>query len=230
MATELQLDTFQGPLDLLLKLIEGQKLVITEVSLAQVTEQYLAYLRGLSDERSAELADFLVIATRLVYLKSRELLPELAPVAEEEQSLADQLKLYKRYREASQVIAGRWNQGEVAYPRIELPPPPPPGIFPANAAVIHLQGAWQILLERLKPINPLPEVAIDRTVSLAERVKNIFATLARWSSLPFSRIIKGAATKTDVIINFLAVLELFKQGQVDLDQPNAFDDIVIRRI
>src|SRR3989338_6596602 len=119
MAKEIKLEKFQGPLDLLLQLIEQDELNITEISLSNVTEQFFDYLNKLEESRSEELADFLVIATKLVYLKSKHLLPYLYPEADEGPSLAEQLKLYKRYADASKEIGRLWEQGSIASGRIE---------------------------------------------------------------------------------------------------------------
>src|SRR3989339_1639297 len=104
MENKLKLDNFEGPLDLLLQLIEQEDLNITDIALSKITEQFFVHLDKMGKNRSEELADFLVIAAKLIFLKSKNLLPYLNPEEDEGESLADQLKMYKRYVEASKNI------------------------------------------------------------------------------------------------------------------------------
>src|SRR3989338_1878896 len=108
MKRELTLDQFSGPLDLLLSLLEESKLNISEVSLSSITEQYLTYLDTLEDNRAEELADFLVVGSRLLLLKSKMLLPQFAPEEDEGTSLEEQLRLYKVFLEASKGVNRLW--------------------------------------------------------------------------------------------------------------------------
>ena len=228
MRKEIILEKFQGPLDLLLQLIENEKLAITEISLAGVTEQFFNYLSSLEGERSEELADFLVIATRLVYIKSRQLLPYLYPSEEEAGgSLADQLKFYKRYADASKYIAKRWQESGMAYGRVE-----PVRVFdgfvsPLNASADELRASMLILLRRLKPINPLPEVRMDRTVSVEQKIKSIYDALLKLKSLSFNKLLADASSRSEIIVSFLALLELIKKEKVVIDQSEAFNDITL---
>jgi len=230
MATNLVLEKFQGPLDLLLQLIEQEKLSITEVAVAGVTEQYFAYLSGLGEERSEELADFLVIATRLVYLKSKHLLPYLYPEEDEGPSLADQLKLYKRYADASKEIGQLWERGNVAYGRVEPPLKAEGFILPANALAKDLHLSFVLLLERLKPIAPLPEVAIDRSVSVKQKIEAIYAALKKLRQISFKNLVQNAENRTEVIVSFLAILELVKEEKVSILQTATFEDMMIKKV
>ena len=230
MSKEITLEKFQGPLDLLLQLIENDKLTITEISLAEVTEQFFKYLTSLEGERSEELADFLVIATRLVYIKSRQLLPYLYPPEEEGPSLSEQLKFYKRYADASKHVGEQWNLGKMAYGRIEPSPAPSGFTAPQNASKTELHQSILQLLRRLKPMNPLPEVKIDRTVSVEQKIKSIYNALLKLKSLSFKGLLDSAANRSEVIVSFLALLELIKSEKVAIDQNNAFDDMTIRKI
>ena len=231
MAKEIKLEKFEGPLDLLLQLIENEKLAITEVSLSEVTDQFFQYITGLGDERSDELADFLVIATRLVYIKSRQLLPYLYPPEDEGLSLSDQLKFYKRYADASRHVEKLWGADKMAYGRIE-PPPAATGEFtaPLNAAADDLKKTYLTLLKRLKPINPLPEVRIDRTVSVQQKIKSIYEALQKIKQLRFQDIFNSASSRSEVIVSFLALLELIKQEKIIVNQKSAFNDLMINKV
>lgn len=221
------LAAFDGPLDLLLQLIEEEKMAITDVSLARVTENFLAHLSKVEQKQPGMLASFLVIATKLVYLKSRELLPYLLPPEDEGPSLADQLKLYRQYAEASKFLEERWNRSEVAYgrPFALMPPlrfvPPPNGSFP------DLLGAIRFLLRRLEPVPALPEVTIDHTVSVRQKIESIFLAIKRWSRLTFGQLMQRGS-KTEVIVSFLALLELVKQDKIKVQQGNNFEEMEIK--
>lgn len=228
--TDIKLEKFEGPLELLLNLIEQEELSITEIAIATVTEQYFAYLNKLEDGRSEELADFLVIATKLVYLKSKHLLPYLLPEAEEGPSLADQLKLYKRYADASKHVEKLWLESGVAYGRIEPPIPVEGFVLPHNAQSLDLHKSITALLKRLKPLQALPQVSIDRTVSVKQKIESIYNAVKQWSSLSFRELLGNAESKTEVIVTFLALLELVKQEKIFIDQINAFDDMDIKKI
>lgn len=227
---EIKLDKFEGPLDLLLQLIEREELQVSEIALAKVTEQYFAYLNTLGEQRSEELADFLVIATKLVYLKSKELLPYLYPEENEGPSLSDQLKLYKRYADASKVVEGLWLEGSVAYGRIEPPALVEGFVLPLNATAPDLHHSFTELLRRLRPISPLPEVHIDHSISVKQKIESIFNTIKQWSTLRFTDLFGVAKNKTDVIVSFLALLELIKQEKISIHQLDSFDDMEIKKV
>lgn len=227
---EIKLEQFTGPLDLLLQLIGEQKLNITDIALSQVTEQYFVYLNKLEDNRPEELADFLVIATKLVYLKSRQLLPEAVSESEEGPSLADQLKMYKRYLDASKELLQMWNKGLIGYGRLEPPVKPEGFVLPANAHSEDLKNSYYQLLKRLKPINPLPRAIIDRAITVKDKIEVIYNLLKKHRRLSFSQLLASAESKTEVIINFLALLELVKSGSAAIKQIKSFADLEILKI
>ncbi len=227
---ELKLSQFEGPLELLLNLIEQQELSITEVAIADVTEQFFKHLDTLDESRSEELADFLVIATKLVYLKSKHLLPYLYPEENEGPSLADQLKLYKKYADASKIIEKLWQSGKLAYGRVEPPIHMEEFILPENATADHLRRSFALLLKKIQPPNPLPEVRIDRTVSVKQKIQSIFEAIQKFKKMSFKDILDNSESKTEVIVSFLALLELVKQEKVYIDQVNAFDNMSIKKV
>lgn len=230
MIREIKLEQFQGPLDLLLQLIEQEELNITEISLAKVTGQYFDYLKGMKESDFGELADFLVIAAKLVYLKSRRLLPYLQPEEDEGPGLAEQLKMYARYREASRQVEDLWNSGKIGYGRVEPALKTEEFILPNNARPENLRAAMVLLLNRLKPASPLPRVTIDRGVSVRQKIEAIFDFLKRWRKFGFGQLFKKNRNKTEVIVSFLALLELVKQEQVSIRQETAFAELEIQRI
>jgi segregation and condensation protein A len=227
METAVTLEKFQGPLDLLLQLIEKEELPIAEISIAEVTDQYVRYLDTLEELFPEELADFLVIATKLLYLKSKTLLPYLYPEEDEGPSLAEQLKLYKRYSEASKIIGKMWENNLLAYGRTEPPVKMEEFVVPSNAQANNLLISFTNLLKRLKPVNPLPKLQIDSMVSIKERIVSIYEAVQKFRQLSFTNLLSDATNKTEIIINFLALLELVKTQKIFINQPTMFDDLHI---
>jgi len=226
---EIKLVQFSGPLDLLLSLVEEQKMAITEISLSAVTEQYLKYLEEMSEADADELADFLVIAARLLLLKSRSILPQLQPADDGAVNLADQLRVYRAFVAASKHVNRRWLSPERSYFRIEPPRRPTTFVSPANLKLNSLRESMAAILRRIEPPRPLPSTSIDRRVTLKEKIAQLRNLLNKKNRYTFREILSEAANRTEVIIGFLALLELVKQADVSLHQEDSFSDIVIKR-
>jgi len=223
-------EKFNGPLDLLLQLIEKEDLNITEISLAQVTEQYIEYLEKLVEIEPEELADFLVIAGRLLLLKSRALLPYLEAEVEEE-SLETQLKLYKEFIEASKKIDEMIKQGRFSFSRtrppakteIEFSPPP-------NVNVESLKDCFLVVLKRLDPLVKLPRQMVEKTISLQQKILELKDIISAQKNIKFHNLIGNSQNRTEIIINFLAILELLKQRHLTVKQHGSFNDILIEKL
>src|SRR3989339_612781 len=224
-----QFKEFDGPLDLLLSLIDEKKMEIGHVSISSVTEPFLQYLDTLEEKDAQELADFLVVAAKLLLLKSRTLLPQLEVDEDEGMSLEDQLRLYRRFVEVSKQINTMWLDGtRKAYGRVEPPIRPEQTIQPDNLSQDTLRQSMIQLVQRLAPPKPLPETYIDRTVSMKEKVDILRRLLSkRGSHISFYEFLADAKTKTEVIVSFLAILELVKQHSASVNQINNFSDIII---
>jgi len=231
MSTEIKLEKFQGPLDLLLQLIEQEKMSITDVSLSKVTEQFLDHLDKMETDRSENLADFLVIATKLVYIKSKNILPYLYPPEEDDgPGLADQLKLYKQYIEASKKINIFWQANKISYGRIEPPVKVEGFILPHNAQATDLHASMTKLVKRLQPLRPLARMNMDKSISIKQKIENIRNLLINLKKFNFNEVVKDAGNKTDVIISFLALLELVKDKTVYIKQQGAFGEMTVEKI
>ena len=224
------LENFTGPLDLLISLIEEEKMSVSEVALSKITEQYLEYLDQIEEVMPEELADFLVVAARLILMKSKTLLPQLLPDDDDETDLASQLKLYKLFLDASKKVNQLWLAQRYSLPRIEPPHIIVSTMPPANFSISALQASMENLLHRLKPPKPLPETTIDRAVSMKEKIDSIRKFLASAKKANFFNIVNDRGNKTDIIVSFLALLELFKQKALTLDQGGAFGDIIIKKV
>lgn len=225
-----QLQQFSGPLELLLNLLGEKKLNISDVSLSEVTDQFLRYLDTLEKNRADELADFLVIGSKLVFLKARSLLPQFAPEEEEGESLAEQLRLYKSFLEASRKINKLWLADRRSLFRMEPPRQPAGFLPPRNVTKSAMHDSMVQLVAQLKPGKPLPVATIDKAVSIKERIDRIRKFLTRRKQFLFHEIIDNAENKTEVIISFLALLELMKSSVLAMRQTGAFGDIQVERM
>ena len=221
---------FSGPLDVLLTLIQDQKLSISEVSLSKVTEQYLEYLDRLEEKKPEEMVDFLVIAARLLLMKSRALLPLVFPEEEEGPDLAEQLRLYQMFVSASRALNQRWGTTARSYERLEPLHPLIHPVAPGNMTLASVHESMLQLVRRLKPPKPLPETHMDKTVSLKEKIDYIRRLISSKTSVHFSALLNDAHNKTEVIVSFLALLELVKQKALFVHQDTAFADIVLKRV
>lgn len=231
-AYQIKLEQFEGPLDLLLQLIEQEKLSINEISLATIAEQYLDYLQHIEERFPEELADFLVVATKLLLMKSRTLLPYLQiEEEEEERSLEEQLKIYKVYFDATKQIQQLLFNGGRLFSR----PPvkmlsretvfaPPEGITLQNLA------SWMgEVLRQLEPLIALPRQSLEKAVTLQEKIADLEHRLVREFSLSFKSLIRTASSRTEIILTFLALLELVKQKSIMVKQDKLFSDISIQK-
>lgn len=228
---QIKIEKFEGPLDLLLQLIEQQQLDITQVALSQVTDQYLEFLRGMEERRPEELADFLMVAAKLLVMKSKALLPFLVWGEEEGgEDLEIQLRMYKAFIEASQIINNLIRKKNFSFFREksvlfqEVIFSPPKKLTPEQLANFFRQ-----VLGRLEPIINLPQRALAKTISIKERIEKIRNLILNKNWFDFNELLDGQTNKTDIIINFLALLELIKQREVVVDQNDLFQKMMIKK-
>ncbi|MCD4760866.1 segregation/condensation protein A [bacterium] len=229
---QIQLEQFEGPLDLLLQLIEKNKLQITEISLAKITDQYLTYVENTENLASVEVADFLLIASKLIYLKSKHLLPD--SVLEDEEGVGDlekQLKIYRQYYEASKVINKMFlNRKKFAYPRMGVYKLPVQKEFiaPQNASTASLLDSFKEVLARVSRVVNLPQRVIAKAVSIGEKIKDIQAMIKSNNKFNFNKFIKNNS-RTDIVVSFLAMLELVKRKEIVVQQDQLFGDLNIEQ-
>jgi len=224
---------FQGPLDLLLHLIEQQELDITKVALAQVTDQYLAYINILKEIEVEFLTDFLVVAAKLLLIKSQALLPKPPPslADEEEEDLGDQLARqlleYKRFKEVAQELRQREAAGLRSFVRLAPPPKIEPRLSPGEVTLDDLVAAVRQALAVRPPEPVVDEVVSPVTVTIGQQMALIRDALTRQRQISFHRLLRQAAGRVEIIVTFLAVLELIKQYVIDVRQDTLFGEIVI---
>ncbi len=231
MSFEVKLEQYAGPLHLLLELIEKQKLPITDVSLAQVTDAYLGYVSA-HEPPAEELADFLVIATRLLLIKSHEILPREDAILEEtETSLAAQLHLYQLFAKAADLIDQAHQAPERSFGRASANVlPKGEFVLPEGITAFSLSQAFVGLLKRLEPFFRIQQAAIERVVSVKQRLKEIHGALLTRARMTFKDMIGNGRSKVDIVVSFLALLELVKQRSVQTIQSNPFSDIEVKRV
>jgi len=229
---QVQLPVFEGPLDLLLHLIEREELDITAVALAQVTDQYLAYLAEIEQRQVKELADFLTVAAKLLLIKSLALLPrsqELSPEAEDAgEELVNQLQAYKRFKEIATLLQEREREGLQSYVRIAPLPRLDPQLDLGEVTIGDLLTAVQEALDAL-PTPPVGEVVTPIAVTIGEQITRIEERLTARRQIRFREVLSEATTRVEIIVTLLAVLELVKQDRVQVHQERLFGEIVIEQ-
>jgi len=228
---QVQLPVFEGPMDLLLHLIEEQQLDITKVSLAQVTQQFLDYLARAESINADHLADFLVVAAKLIYIKSTVLLPQPPPSDEEEEDVGDdlvrQLILYKQFKEVAGHLRALEEQGNRAFVRVAPPVALPKTLDLEGITLDDLLQAVREALEVLPPAPPVNDVVAPLIVTVDEKIELIQTRIARAGRVSFRQLIRKARSRVEVIVTFLAVLEMIKRRLVDARQEALFGDVVI---
>lgn len=224
-----RLQQFEGPLDLLLELIESEKLDISEVSLARVTDDYLRHLHAHPEIPPEELADFLVVASRLLLIKSKILLPFLTVGDEPEGDLESQLRIYKEYLDASKLVAALIGKRRFLYVHEKLPHVDIGFAPPEKLTGDQMAALYRAVIGRLEPLVKVPKAVVEKTVSIHEKIRQIQGLIVKAESLRFSSVLELAESRTEIIVSFLALLELVKQRSVAVSQEARFGDITIRR-
>ena len=232
-AFQLALPIFEGPLDLLLHLIEREELDVTNIALLAVTDQYMRYLHEGEHINLGAMADFIQIGAKLLLLKSRALLPRPAadePVAEDEEDptedLARQLIEYKLFKEAASNLRAIETAGLHSYPRIAAPPDMPAPIGLDGITLDLLRGMVETALTRVPDEAPV-QVLRPHKITIREKVALIRERLASDGQVSFRELIEECRTRMEIIISFMAVLELIKSRVLEALQDAAFADIVL---
>lgn len=229
---KVKVEQFEGPLDLLLQLIENQQLDITSLSLSAVTEQFLEYIKQLETKNPLNLADFLLIASKLLVIKSKSLLPTLDLGMEEEESafdLTQQLLLYKKYKEAGNFLRRldlkrrqSWTKESDFADRITFLPD-------SSITVNVLAAALKTIASQLKEIARLPKKIMTEVVSITEKIQHLQALISEKLETSLHALLKDTKNKTEKIVTFLALLELIKQRVLSVEQSQIFEDIKIKK-
>ena len=231
MTYHIKLEQFEGPLDLLLQLTEQEKLDITRVSLAKITDQYLEYIAQTKDITLANLADFLSIASKLILIKSKALLPMLEFTQEEEEEIKDleyQLAEYKKFKEISSDLAVRFDKSDSCFSRESFAGL---GSFfypPSNITSDDLLKAFEKVLGEIPVVEKLEQDVVKEILTLEDKIMHLQQTLRDKIQTSFSELVANARDKVEVVVSFLAMLELVKQRMIHVEQGELFSEIRLK--
>ncbi len=220
---------FEGPLDLLIELVEKRKLLVNDISLAAVTDEYLARVSAMQEQSLPHTAQFVALAATLLLIKSKSLLPTLDLTSEEEATIDDleqRLKYYQIFRTASEQLQAQFGTQAMYEP--EFTPPREPLYVPdAYCTTDALAEAMRRVLENLPREVGKPKAQVKPTISLEEMMTRLQRRIEQQFKTRFSELCAHEPERKTVIVGFLAVLELFKQGNVLITQVTRFADIEI---
>ena len=253
MEYNVSLEKFSGPLDLLLSIIEEKKLAVSEISLSQVTDQFLEYLKKLenipelkenvksSSEYKRILADFLVVASRLILIKSRSLLPNLVLSDEEEgdiKDLEERLKIYQKFRVLGREL-GYFAKGREPYFSREyfLNLPAVYGeqsrtIFypPKNISSGELLKIYEAFIKTVPQIEKLEQQSLARVVTIEEKLKELTERIGVAVEASFKELSGQVKEKIDIILTFLAMLMLMRSRILTASQDGLFGEIKVKKL
>ena len=239
MVYELRLDQYVGPLNKLLELIEEKKLEVTEISLAEVTHDFLKYLKTLEKVEAAILAEFIAIASRLILIKSRTLLPNLVLTEEEESEIKDleaRLKIYQELKPAMKTLALLWQKQHIAFGRPYFLSLGSGGLGAASEFfypgkdlnLAALSASLQKIFETFKNLELETETIKEKIVSVEEKIKELVSRLVEEAEISFKNL-SSSKSLEEVIAVFLAILHLAHERLISLEQKTHFSDIIIRK-
>ena len=225
-----QTDVFEGPLELLLSLIEKRKVFASDVSLADVAEEYIAKVRALQDFPVSDVAGFLLVASTLALVKSKSLLPSLSLTDEEKgdiRNLEDRLALYEKVRVQAALLRKRFGEamlfGRIVKVKSEK-------VFAPDeeTTAAHLRETIGAVIHHLpEEKEKVPETTVRKMVSLETMMEKLSQRIEKSLSLSFQEFTGSRGDKVELVVGFLAMLELVKQGVVDVAQESRFGDIRI---
>ena len=228
---KIKTETFEGPLDLLLSFIEKRKLLINEISLAKITDDYLGHIQSISDHSIGDRAEFIVTASTLLLIKSRSLLPNLSLSDEEEQNISDledRLKLYQKIKELGVHIKESYGKNILFEKTFHKDAT---AVFSPNEKITvgALYQSMKEVIGRIPVKNLEPKVLIKKVISIEEMIEKLTDRIQKTLKMSFKEFSGGKAVskeqKVETIVGFLALLEMFKQGIVDIKQDSTFGDI-----
>ena len=231
---QIELPAFNGPLDLLLHLIERHELDITAISLVKVTEQYLAQIEQMKQERMEELMDFLVIGARLVLIKSRALLPQTPVLVEGEEeedpaeALVRQLQQYKRFKTAAAFLHHRQEQGYRTYLRVAPPPKIEGRLDLSGITPPLLHSLVGEALSRLADLEKSVAIVHPRRITVEGRMEYLRQVVQHTTPVWFSQVLSSETSRVEISVTLLAVLELMKRQELTAYQETLFGPIEIR--
>jgi segregation and condensation protein A len=227
-----RLPLFEGPLDLLLHLIQKNELDITAISLALVADQFIEHLQTIGQVQADIIADFLVVAAKLLLIKSRLLLPKPPVVVDEEEEdpaelLARRLREYKKFKQAAGFLKQLEDRGGHCYVRVAPPPPMETRIDWEAISLDDLLLALQRVLEREEELQPVGAMVAARQVTVREKIEWIEQLMRAGRPVSFQRVVGRTGGRIDIVVSLWAVLEMIKRGQLRAYQSELFGEIML---
>lgn len=233
---KVKLEIFEGPLDLLLYLIKKDEIGIYDVSIERITKQYLDYINTFKMLNVELASEFIVMAANLMYIKSRELLPQTQQPPEEDADEEDprwelirQLVEYKKFKDAAQFLG----QQEVKGDEFFATTPEPldlsaPVDVVGQVGIFDLIRAFQRVLKRFENTTNIREIVSDR-YTVADKIEHLLEIVPLGGRVRFESLFSDAASRVEVIVTFLAVLELMKLNHLMVEQEQMLGEIVVIR-
>ena len=234
---ELKLDNFEGPLDLLVHLIEKNKMDIYDVKLIDITDQYLEYINEMERQNLDVTSEFLVIASTLVYLKSKELLPKEVDNEAEltEEELLRRIIEYKRYKDISMKFKEMYFENNKRFFKLPDKVVLPKQMIDRQYESSKIFENYKRLLENQevkmnKNVENIEKIAIRDTYTVTSKVKEIFKVLSKKPRFVFGKLFSvRTKPKEEVITAFTGVLELTRKDKVTTSQEKLFGDIIVEK-
>jgi segregation and condensation protein A len=232
---KVKLEIFEGPLDLLLYLIKQDEIDIYEISLERITSQYLEYLQAFKELNIDIAGEFIVMAANLIYLKSRSLLPvdqqppdEDAAEDDPRWDLIRQLIEYKKFKEAASQLNNLALEQERTFVRAGSGPGAAllAPLSLGEVGIFQLINALQTVIKRIEAREDLREI-FGEHFTVSEKIDSILQRVSEGTPLKFSELFAGIASRVEIVVTFLALLELIRLKQIRVTQTNPFDEIEI---
>lgn len=222
-------EVFEGPLELLLELVERRKLLINDISLASVTDEYMRHVSEMQEMSLPNTSQFIALAATLLLVKSKSLLPVLELTEEEESSIEDleeRLRQYQIYRTVAEGLAAQFGQSSMYAPQFQ---PPKEAIFAPDeyCNLSALRAAMEGVLNDLPKKEEKAKAQVKATISLEDMMIRLQNRITQNLQVRFSELHQGETERKVVIVGFLAILELFKQGNLLVTQTKHYADIEI---
>ena len=233
---KVKLEVFEGPLDLLLYLIKRDEVDIYDITLERITAQYLEYMDAFQVLDLEVAGEFVVMAANLIYLKSRALLPVAVQPPEEETEEEDprwelvrQLLEYKKFKEAAAHLHDRELKQEGLFPRVPEKPETTAERPLGDVSVFDLIGAFNSILKRINQKENVREI-FEENYTVGDKIDLILKMIAHGVALKFTELFSDAASRAEIVVTFLALLELIRLKQLRVVQEEPFGEIEVRRV
>lgn len=227
-AFKVKTESFEGPLDLLLSLVEKRKLFINDIALSKVTDDFIAHIQNFEKLPMADSAQFILIASTLLLIKSKSLLPALTLTEEEQTDIVDletRLKIYQRIKDASLNVKNLFGVN-IIFPQSQNRPIETTFSPHESMNLLSLAGAIKDIIKSLPKKENIPKAVVRKVISLEEMIDNLTNRITHGLKMKFSEFASAhKEERVNVIVSFLAMLELVKQGVIHVSQEDHFADI-----